>query len=579
MRGTGRNGASIGVLLALAGLTACGSDTRAAQARFLFEDVAAEAGIDVVNRCGDPRRWYIPESNGCGAAWLDADGDGDLDLFVGNGSGMRYVDDGARLEVLRDATSRLYRNDGDLTFADVSQESGAALSSWVNAVSVGDVDGDGDPDLYLACFGPDVLLVNEGGVFTDGTAAAGLGCELWGAGASFADADGDGNLDLYVANYVVFDPENPPDGGRRQMFDGVEVGYGPEEENGKGFNKGAPDVFYRGDGRGHFTEATAEAGLVLEKDLCSYAAVFSDVDDDGDADLLVANDMQPTNLFVNQGQGTFTEEGVERGFAFGAEGAPTAAMGLFVADVDGDGDQDVLRTNFDMEPNSLHINDGRGFFRDRAAEFGLAAPSFDKLGWGGGFFDAECDGDLDLVVANGHVMPNAEELGLHAWAQATQLFEAITEDGKRPRYRDVTAETGPGLAPLRSARGVALADADDDGDMDVLIVDLDHAPRLLENQSPRRGRWLAVRLEGRGANTAALGARVRVSAGERSWTREMRTVAGLYSSHDPRLHFGLGAGDAPVSVEVRWPDGLLQVIEGVACDQLLTIEQPEKPTR
>ncbi|MDP6540981.1 MAG: VCBS repeat-containing protein, partial [Planctomycetota bacterium] len=267
MREVGRKGASIGAFLALTGFVACGGGILAGEARFEFVDVAAEAGIDVVHRSGDPRRWYIPESNGCGAAWLDADGDGDLDLFVGNGSGVRYVDDGARLEVLHDATSRLYRNDGGLSFTDITEASGAGISSWINAVSVADVEGDGDPDLYLACFGPDVLLRNDGGVFTDVTEQAGLGCELWGAGASFADTDGDGDLDLYVANYVIFDPEHPPDGGRRQDFDGVEVGYGPEEENGRGFNPGAADVFYRGDGRGQFTEATAEAGLALEKDL------------------------------------------------------------------------------------------------------------------------------------------------------------------------------------------------------------------------------------------------------------------------------------------------------------------------
>ncbi|HJP02060.1 MAG TPA: CRTAC1 family protein [Planctomycetota bacterium] len=569
------NGSTV-ALLALSSLAGCSDDSRASGARFVLVDVAPEAGIDVVNRCGDVRRWYIPESNGCGAAWLDVDGDGDLDLFVGNGSGMRYVDDGARLEVLHDASSRLYRNEGGMRFTDVTEASGAGVSAWINAVSVADIEGDGDPDLYLACFGRDLLLRNDDGVFTDATEVAGLGCELWGAGATFADADGDGDLDLYVANYVLFDPQNPPDGGRRQDFEGVEVGYGPEAENGRGFNKGAPDVFYRGDGRGHFSEATAQAGFGLEKSLCSYAAVFSDVDGDGDPDLLVANDLQPANLFINQGDGTFSEEGVARGFAFGAQGVATAAMGLFVEDIDGDGDQDVLRTNFDMEPNSLHINDGHGFFRDRALQYGLAEASIDKLGWGGGFFDAECDGDLDLIVANGHVMPNAEELGMHAWAQPTQLFEAVTDDAGRVRYRDATANAGPGLAPMRSARGVALADADDDGDVDMLIVDLDHPPRLLENQSPRRGRWIAVRLAGRGANSAGLGALVSVSAGARTWTREMRTIAGLYASHDPRLHFGLGPWDGPVSVEVRWPDGLLQVIEDVACDELLVVNQPKE---
>jgi hypothetical protein len=576
---------------------------------FSFVDIAPAAGIDIVNVSGDPRRWYIPESNGNGAAWLDFDGDGDMDLYVGNGAGMTYHEDGRRLEVVRTASSRLYRNDGRapggasggvVRFTDVTAETGAGRSDWINAVSVGDADNDGDPDLYLACFGEDVYLRNDGGRFTDATSEAGLGNALWGAGAAFGDADGDGWLDLYVANYVHFDPARPPNEGRRHVIDGVEVGLGPEAENGLGVNTGAPDRFWRNDGTGRFVESAAAAGLQLERPLCSYAVVFCDVDADGDADLLVANDMQPSNLFINRGDGTFTEEGELRGFAFDANGRATSAMGLAVEDVDGDGDMDVLRTNFDFEPNSLHLNDGRGFFTERAAACGLAEPSTNVLGWGAAFLDAENDGDLDLVVANGHVYPQAERIGMNGWLMPTQLFEALgivaaddAAGGGLPRWRDATASAGPDLGAPRSARGLAVADMDDDGDPDLLIVDMDGPPRLLENRSATQGRWIAVRTIGRAgqagragdtsqgvaasgdSNRDGYGARVSVRAGDRVWTREVRATQGLYSSHDPRLLFGLGPVDGVDSVEVLWPGGRRSVVEHPPLDALLIVEEPE----
>jgi hypothetical protein len=540
-------------------------------------DVADTAGLTTVQISGDPRRWYIPESNGTGAAWLDYDGDGDMDLFVGNGQGMRYVDDGARLEVVRTGRSALYRNDGHMHFTDVSEATGCARSDWMQAIATGDVDNDGDPDLYIACFGPHVFLRNDGGKFVDATKDAGLGCELWGAGAAFADVDRDGALDLYVANYCVFDLAHPPLGGKREVIDGVEVGWGPEAENKQGFNVGAPDLFYFGDGHGHFLEATRGTGLALEKPLCSYAVVFSDVDDDGWQDILVANDGQPANLFINDGKGHFADKALERGFAFNAEGKATASMGMTVEDFDGDGDMDVLRTNFDLEANSLLVNDGKGHFQDLAMLHGLAQPSVDKLGWACAFFDVECDGDLDLLVANGHVYPQAKEIGMSSWLMPTQLYEAVADPKCTISYRDVTAEVGGGLATLHSARGIALADADDDGDLDVVVIDLDEKPRLLENRSVRAGHWISVRCRGIASNRDGIGARVSVVAGGRVRVREMRTTQGLYSSHDPRLFFGLGDVKAIERVEVQWPNGAHSELAAPKLDALLEISEPADP--
>ncbi|MFT5049115.1 MAG: hypothetical protein ACI8QZ_000505 [Chlamydiales bacterium] len=555
------------------------ADTESAETegseRFVFVDVAEAAGLDMVNASGDARRWYIPEGNGCGAAWLDHDGDGDLDLFLANGAGMRYIDDGARLEVdLAAGGARLYENKGGMRFEDVSRSAGLDVAAWINASAVGDVDGDGDPDLYLACFGDDLFFRNDGGHFVECSRAVGLVNELWGAGAAFGDVDNDGDLDLYVANYCLFDLESPPDGGRRAVLEGVEIGWGPEQENGQGFNRGAPDRFFLNDGSAHFREASADLGLELDAGLCSYAVVFSDVDGDGWQDILVANDLQPCNLFHNDGHGTFEEQGMQRGFALNADGQATAAMGLFVADVDADGDMDVLRTNFDFEANSLHINDGHGHFQDRASAFGLAAPSIDHLGWGGGFFDADCDGDLDLLIANGHVMPQAEQIGMHAWAQRSQFFEGQRDGAGRQSFVQ-RAPAGQGLDLLRSARGVAFADADQDGDLDALIVDLDQRPRLLENRTPSRGNWLRIRTVGTLSNRDGLGARVRVIAGDRTWTDEVRFSNGLYSSHAPELFVGLGPAPAVDRVEIRWPSGHEQVVLSPQLNATLVITESE----
>ena len=567
-------------------LAGCSKGTQAAETAaeggFAFVDVAAEAGVTLDNVSGDPRRWYIPESNGNGAAWLDHDGDGDMDLYVGNGQGLRYEQDGRRLVVERVARSALYRNDtppgGPLRFTDVSADTGTNRTEWVQTIATGDVDGDGDTDLYLGNLDPDVLLVNEGGRFRDATVAAGLGCALWASGAAFGDADNDGDLDLYVANYCLWDPEHPPAEGQRNVIEGVEVGWGPIGENQR-YNPGAPDVFYLNDGKGRFRDATREAGFELEQGLCSYAVTFTDVDGDGWQDVLVANDLEPSNLFHNQGDGRFVEQGVARGFALSAEGKPTSAMGLMVTDVDGDGDQDVFRSNFDFEPNSLHLNDGRGFFSEATGRFGLADASVDRLGWGGGFFDADCDGDLDLFVANGHVYPQATEIGMSGWLMRSQLYEAVSAPGGAVSYRDATERAGPDLGALRSARGAAFADADRDGDLDLVVIDMDGPPRLLENRTPRRGHWLSVRTLGTDSNRDGYGAVVSVIAGGRKRVREVRATDGLYSSNDPRVHFGLGPVERVERVEVRWPTGRVSVVEAPALDGVLEVVEPEEIDR
>jgi hypothetical protein len=293
----------------------------------------------------------------------------------------------------------------------------------------------------------------------------------------------------------------------------------------------------------------------------------------------VANDLQPANLFVNQGEGRFSDEALERGFAFNAEGKATSAMGLVVEDVDDDGDFDVLRTNFDMEANCLHVNSGNGRFADKAAAHGLAEPSLDKLGWDAAFLDAENDGDLDLLVANGHVYPQGAEIGLSGWLQPTQLYEGVPHRHYGTVWRDATADAGPGLAAPRSARGVAVADPDDDGDIDVLVVDMDGPPRFLRNDSPRVGHWLGLELVGEFGNRDAYGAKVAIKAGKKTWTREVRAASGLYSSNDPRVLVGLGDVQRIDSVLIRWPNGNLQVEEKVPLDHYFLVRERVEETR
>jgi hypothetical protein len=254
-------------------------------------------------------------------------------------------------------------------------------------------------------------------------------------------------------------------------------------------------------------------------------------------------------------------------------------MGLLVEDFDCDGDFDVLRTNFDLEPNCLHVNDGRGYFEDRATTYGLAQPSMDKLGWGGAFLDADRDGDVDILIANGHVMPQAEKIGMSPWLQRTQLYEGLPHRKYTTVWHDATADCGPGFEPLRSARGVAIADADDDGDLDALVVDIDERPRLLENKSPGGGHWLGLRLRSEHGNRDAYGAKVSVRTTERTWTREVRTTNGLYSAHDPRLFFGLGDVARIESVVIRWPSGVVQVEEHLTVDRYYDIRERVESTR
>jgi len=535
-----------------AGLTLVASGTVA------FEDVADRVGLRWVNVHGDATKDYIVDTNGNGAAWIDYDNDRDLDLLLVSGSTREDMHHGG------DRLAVLYRNDGG-RFEDVTLASGLDGRGWGMGVCVADYDNDGDRDAYITALGPNHLLANDGdGTFTDVTAAAGVGDERWGMNCAFGDYDRDGDVDLYIANHVAFDESSIPN--RRESVcshEGLDVYCGP-----RGL-PGEADALYRNEGDGTFTDVTADAGID-DPDYYGFGVVFSDLDGDGWPDIFVANDSVPNLWFHNDGDGTFSEEGLGSGIALSNEGREQAAMGATVGDYDGDGDLDVFVTNFAEDYNTLYDNGGAGLFEDVSHRAGLGTASWWQLGWGTGFFDADNDTYLDLFVANGHVYPDVADLNRGAtYGQRNQVFRNVG-DG---RFVDVSDTAGPGLAVTRTSRGAAFGDYDNDGDVDVLVVNLNDPPALLENVTEPAHHWLTLRLEGVTSNRAGIGARVSVTSGGRTQTREVRSGGSFLSHNDLRVHVGLGAGDTAERVRVEWPSGTEDTIGPLAADAFYDVRE------
>jgi tetratricopeptide (TPR) repeat protein len=525
-----------------------------------FVDVAAESGIALRNLSGgsSEAKWTILETTGSGACFLDLEGDGDVDLYLVNGGTLATF---GGHNTARDA---LYRNEGGGRFTDVTAAAGIAEQAWGGGCTAGDYDGDGDPDLFVSNFGADALYRNEGdGTFRDVTGVAGIREQAWGFGAAFFDADRDGDLDLFVANYLRFDPADAEMTARRCRWKGGAVMCGP-----RGF-EGQADVFWRNRGDGTFEDASAAAGVGADG-LYGMGVVAGDVDGDGDVDLFVANDSQENQLLVNDGGGRFEDQALAAGVALSGDGRAQAGMGADLGDVDGDGDEDLLVTNFSDDYHTLYRNDGDLLFTDVTAAAGLDGPSRSSVGWGGGFFDYDNDGDLDLFIASGHVYP-----GVEAFDKATSYLQRnlLFENDGRGVFREVGQESGEVFATPRAGRGAAFGDFDDDGDLDVVVVNADDLPLLLRNEGGNTRHWLKVALAGRGANREGVGARVRLTAGGRTQVRETRRGSGYASTNDPRLHFGLGDHQRVARLEVRWPSGQTQVFEDLPADRLAVVDE------
>jgi hypothetical protein len=525
-------------------------------------EVAAAAGLTTVLYSGGPDKDHILESTGTGCAFVDYDGDGRLDVYLVNSWALD--EDPSRVRIK--GRNALYRNKGDGAFEDVTEAAGVGDDSWGCGVSAADYDGDGLVDLYVTNFGPNRLYRNKGdGAFEDVAERAGVADPGWGAGSAFFDADGDGDLDLYVANYIECTLEEVLAARRTTMWrDMVKVLDGP-------FGlRGDRDHFYRNNGDGTFADATDEVGMTDTAESYGLGVLASDLDGDGDVDVFVANDSNPNFLYRNDGDGTFTEVGTWSGIGVNGRGVAQADMGVDAADFDGDLRQDVLVTTFAQDTATIYRNEGDLAFQDVAEPSGLKALTYHALKWGCAFFDYDHDADVDVIIVNGHIYPQVDKSS-ELNETYRQLPFLLRNDGGR--LVDVSREAGPGFQVASSARGLAVGDYDDDGDLDLLITAMDEPPFLLRNDTPRVGHWLKLRLLNK-AGSPAINAIATITAGGKSQLREARSGSTHQSQSAFDLHFGLGSATTVERVEIAWPGGEKTTLEGVDADQTLTVRRP-----
>jgi hypothetical protein len=525
-----------------------------------FTDVAKDAGlVHPTIYGGVDRKRFIIETNGAGVALVDVDRDGWLDVLTLSGT---RLEEGARRDAqyaTADApTNRLYRNKRDGTFEDVTEWAGLRRSGWASAVCAGDYDNDGWIDLFLTYYGRNVLYRNRGdGRFTDLTTAAGLSTTAvrWGSGCTFVDIDRDGLLDLFVANYLQFDLKTAPEPGAgiNCTWKGIPVNCGP---------KGLPtetNLLYHNQGGGKFRDISERSGIARVTGRYSMTALATDLNADGWPDIYVASDSTAAIFYRNNRDGTFTDVAVESGVAYNEQGGAQAGMGLASGDYNNDGLLDLVKTHFADDIPALYRNLGKGLFEDAATAAGLNVQNR-HVEWGAGLTDFDNDGLTDLLYVTGNVYPEIER-SLQDYPHRGPRIVFRNRDGGR--FDDVTSASGAGALTPHSSRGAAFGDVDNDGDVDVLIMNMNEPPSLLRNDSRGTNGWIQIQLEGRTSNRAAIGATVIVSAGGRRQARAVLSQSSYYSHDDLRLHFGLGGASRVDEIEVRWPSGHVQQLKNV----------------
>jgi len=523
-------------------------------------DVAKEARLtQPIIYGGAESKSYIIEVVGCGVAFLDYDNDGWIDLFVLSGTRLDGAPPGT--------TNRLYKNNRDGTFTDVTAKAGLQRTGWASAVTVGDYDNDGFDDLFITYYGQNVLYHNNGdGTFTEVTERAGLRqpATRYGSGCCWVDYDRDGHLDLFVANYLNTTLEKLPKPGENSdcTWKGVPVNCGP-----RGLPPGSVQLFHN-NGDGTFTDVSKASGVSAASGSYPMTVVAADYDNDGCPDIYVACDSTPSWLFRNQHNGTFREEGLERGVALSEDGLEQAGMGVGVGDYDLDGNLDIFKTHFADDTNVLYHNDGKGNFDDVTTRSGLGVETR-YVGWGAGVVDLDNDGNPDLFVATGSVYPEVEKrLPAYPFRTPRLVFRSLG-DG---RFEELIEEAGSGISAPHASRGCAFGDFDNDGDMDILVSNMNEPPSLLRNDVTGKNHWLKVLLVGVQTNRSAIGSRVTARYGSRRQAQEVSAQSSFYSTNDRRLHFGLGT-ESSADLTIRWTNGATEAIPKVAADQLVVIRE------
>ncbi len=558
--------------------TDCGTQVPTPLPNVTFVNVAGPAGLSHKTIYGgEDKNLYLLETTGCGVAFFDYDNDGWLDIFLVNGTTLEAGNSKIQnpKSKIQNPTNHLYKNNRDGTFTDVTAKAGLVHSGWGQGVCIGDYDNDGFDDVFVTYWGKNVLYHNNGdGTFTDVSEKAGVAGSRtrWGTGCAFLDYDRDGHLDLFVANYIDFDlktaplPESGP-----CLFKGAQVACGPPGL------PGAKNILYHNDGDGTFTDVSEKAGITRANGTYGLGVLTADFDNDGWPDIYVANDSQPSALYHNNHDGTFTDIGITAGCAYSQDGKPQAGMGVAAADYDCDGWLDIFKTNFSEDTSSLYHNTGHAVFDDVTFAAGLGLNTR-YLGWGCGFLDLDNDGWADIFAANGHIYPELKRLGIDIHYSEPKVVYYNLRDG---RFKDISKELGGAILEPISSRGCAFGDFDNDGDVDILINPVNDYPQLLRcdsieaKQGSKNGgnHWLKIRTIGTRSNRSGIGARVKCVTGSHQQIDEVRSGGSYASQSDLRLHFGLGQAGMVDRIEIRWPSGQVDVMENVTTDRLIYVQE------